>query len=211
MSESIKHIAAAFVKFQAECPMPEKTLTNNHLGNSYAPLDSIIKTAQPILAKHGLSQSQEVTTIDNLSIVKTYLFHESGEYFEFDPLPLPMKKADAQQAGSSITYGRRYALCAALGIVADTDDDGNGASQGKDDKKPPQPPSPTAITAAQKAKINELLEKQAKAKDIKVGVYFKEHLQAAMNTKTPADKWSKSQANFAIRKLEEWDKQAENK
>jgi hypothetical protein len=202
MSESIKHIAAAFVKFQAKCPMPEKTLVNNHIGNSYAPLDSILKTAGPILAEFGLSQTQEVTVQDSLAIVKTYLIHETGEFFEFDPLPLPMKKFDAQQAGSSITYARRYALCAALGIVADTDDDGNGAS--KDDKKKdaPPPPSPTGITQAQKDKINKLVEE--KRGEIKAGVFVKEHLMPAMNTKSMPDKWSKAQAGFAIKKLEGW-------
>ena len=37
---------------------------------------------------------------------------------------------DIQALGSSITYTRRYALCAVLGLVADADDDGRGAGGG---------------------------------------------------------------------------------
>ena len=39
-----------------------------------------------------------------------------------------LAKADPQGAGSAITYMRRYALMACLGVVADVDDDGNSAS-----------------------------------------------------------------------------------
>ncbi len=52
--------------------------------------------------------------------------HSSGEWIE-DTLAVPVGKADAQGMGSAATYGRRYALAAALGI-AQVDDDGNAAS-----------------------------------------------------------------------------------
>jgi len=50
----------------------------------------------------------------------------------------------AQGAGSAITYGRRYALAAALGLASDEDDDGNGAEG--NDKKPLKPPKQQPTT-----------------------------------------------------------------
>ena len=56
----------------------------------------------------------------------TILAHESGEWMGQE-MTVPVTKADAQGAGSAITYMRRYALAAVLGIVQ-ADDDGNAAS-----------------------------------------------------------------------------------
>jgi ERF superfamily len=218
-SESIAKIAPAFVKFQEEVETPKKTATNAHLGNSYAPLDEIIRVAKVALTKNGLSQFQEATVEGANVHVITRVQHSSGEFYEFAPLTLPVGKNTAQGAGSSITYARRYALCAALGIVADEDDDGNAASQNKNNNlrqvnnnqggqsRQGNSNPPTAISQAQKDKINKLVEE--KRGDIKAGVFVKEHLLPAMNTKTMPDKWSKAQAGFAIKKLEEWGKEGQ--
>jgi hypothetical protein len=56
----------------------------------------------------------------------TILAHESGEWISQE-MSLPVSKVDAQGAGSAITYMRRYALAAVVGVVQ-ADDDGNAAS-----------------------------------------------------------------------------------
>jgi hypothetical protein len=43
-------------------------------------------------------------------------------------MSVPVSKADPQGAGSALTYMRRYALAAFIGVVQ-ADDDGNAASQ----------------------------------------------------------------------------------
>ena len=66
----------------------------------------------------------------------TKLTHaESGQYQTAVTL-LPLQKPDCQGAGSAITYARRYALTAMLGMVTEDDDDGEGA------KLPPRPTRP---------------------------------------------------------------------
>jgi hypothetical protein len=40
---------------------------------------------------------------------------------------VPVAKKDAHGTGASITYARRYALMSCVGVVGDTDDDGNAA------------------------------------------------------------------------------------
>ncbi len=66
----------------------------------------------------------------------TTLRHVSGNTIE-GMLPLePAKPRDPQSMGSAITYARRYAYMAILGIAAE-DDDGNAASR-KPKPKPAQ-------------------------------------------------------------------------
>jgi hypothetical protein len=60
-------------------------------------------------------------------------------------------KLTPQAMGSAITYARRYALSAIVGIAPDDDDDGNAASvtparQEAPTPPPPKPPAPTVPT-----------------------------------------------------------------
>jgi hypothetical protein len=126
-SNDTKQIFAALVKAQAEMPTAPKDGNNPHFKSKYATLQSIAETAKPILKKHGLAICQTFeTACDGVSII-TSLVHESGEYIT-GSLFLKPTKNDPQGYGSAITYGRRYAMAAILGIVADEDDDANAAS-----------------------------------------------------------------------------------
>lgn len=131
-SESIKNIAKALAQFQAEVKNPANTETNPFFKSKYAPLNDILNLVRPLLSKHGLSvlQSPSSPSGDGQNItVTTLIVHESGEWIESDPLTLKADKATAQGAGSAITYARRYALSAMLGISSEDDDDGNYATQ----------------------------------------------------------------------------------
>jgi len=60
-------------------------------------------------------------------VLVTRIIHTSGEHIEGE-FPLVCKDPnDPQKLGSAVTYARRYALSAALGITAD-DDDGQAAA-----------------------------------------------------------------------------------
>lgn len=143
-SESIKSFAEAMAKFHGEVKNPPKTADNPFFKSKYTPLDVIIDTAKPLLNKHGLSYIQSCSGDGQNITVTTLLMHSSGEWVETDPLTLKADKATAQGAGSAITYGRRYALAAALGLASDEDDDGNGA-----EPKKPEPPKKIDDTKAQ--------------------------------------------------------------
>lgn len=141
-SESIEQIAVALVKFQAEVKPVKKTATNPFYKKKYATLDCIIETIGDPLKKNGLCYSQFPIGDTGLT---TILMHTSGEYlmatYEMRP-----EKNTPQGQGISLTYQRRYALSAVLGIATEDDDDGNGGSgKGNDDnsanaksKKPPK-------------------------------------------------------------------------
>jgi hypothetical protein len=55
--------------------------------------------------------------------------HASGEWISQE-MSVPVTKPDAQGAGSALTYMRRYAVAAVVGVVQ-ADDDGNAASSPK--------------------------------------------------------------------------------
>lgn len=129
MKHSIEtnHIFAALVKAQSEMPTANKDGNNPHFKSKYATLQSVVETCKPILTKHGLAITQTFEpSCDGVSIITT-LVHESGQYIS-GSLFLKPAKNDPQGYGSAITYGRRYAWAAILGMVADEDDDGNEAS-----------------------------------------------------------------------------------
>lgn len=183
-SESIANIAAALCKFQSECPAPKKTAENPHFKSKYSPLEEIISTIKPHLAKNGLSFFQSTTTEGDNICVTTLVLHASGEYIESEPLKLPMGKVTAQGAGSAVTYARRYSLCAALGIVAEDDDDGNAAAE--------QPKA----SDKQLNFIDSLLNKKVTEKYTKEALY--QHLKQQLGTDKDMEHWTAAEASRAI-------------
>lgn len=135
-SETLSELATALGEAQAEMKPAPMTGRNPHLKNKYATLNDIIDTARGPLQRHGLSYIQMPTSPADLAYpvigLRTRLMHKSGEWVEdemFFPVDPGSNRAvnPAQVAGSTITYMRRYALAAMLGIVADEDADGNDA------------------------------------------------------------------------------------
>lgn len=128
-SDTIKAVLGALTKAQGDLPGVPK----NHEGQvgqrryAFADLSDMIATIRPVLAKHGLGFSQNVSTGDGAVSVSTMVFHSSGEWFASDDLRLDGGNT-AQTTGSAITYAKRYSLAAFFGIVGDDDDDGAAAS-----------------------------------------------------------------------------------
>lgn len=125
-SESIKELAAALNKAQAEMSGAKKGAKNPFFKSKYADLNAVVDAVRIPFCENGLSYSQFPIMHDNKVGVETILMHESGEWIS-SVLMLPMTKQDPQAAGSAITYARRYALQSIAGIPAE-DDDGNSAS-----------------------------------------------------------------------------------
>ena len=82
------------------------------------------------------------------------LLHSSGEYIS-EVVTTRSQKDDPQGLGSALTYLRRYALAAVVGVTATEDDDGNAASTPANSRvaapapRPyiPPPVSPPAVNA----------------------------------------------------------------
>lgn len=127
-SESIQNLAAALSAFQGEVQNPKNTAENPYFKSKYAPLGDVLNIVRPLLAKYGLSVIQIPSTENDNISVRTLLIHKSGEWIESEPLTLKMDKPTAQGAGAAITYARRYAISAILGISSEDDDDANSIS-----------------------------------------------------------------------------------
>lgn len=116
-------IAEALAKAQAEMGNPTFDAQNPHFRNRYASLAAVRNAVVPVLAKHGICITQDLSTSERGLGCVTTLTHSSGERMVFGPLILPATKQDAQGYGSCATYARRYALMAVAGVVGDDDDD----------------------------------------------------------------------------------------
>src|SRR5262245_35315108 len=123
-SDSIKNIGAALAKFHAEMGTILKEETNPFFKSKYATLSTILSAIKGPLQQAGLAFTQFPTGENELT---SLLIHpDSGEWFEGTFKMTPAKN-DPQGQGSVITYQRRYALGAILGLNIDEDDDGNAA------------------------------------------------------------------------------------
>lgn len=135
-SEQIDQLATALAAFQGEMPSIDKshtakipTKSGGEFSYKYADLADTVKTAAPKATAHGLSVVQMPSYRPEVGdVLTTRVMHISGQWLE-DTMRLFLAKEDPQTHGSAITYARRYAYCAALGIVADEDDDGAAATQ----------------------------------------------------------------------------------
>src|SRR5574344_746312 len=124
-SESIKELATAICHFQGAVEKIKKSEINPFFKSKYADLSSILDVIRQPLFENGLSFVQFPKGEHEL---ETILMHTSGEWMSETYTMAPTKN-DPQGLGSAITYQRRYALGAILGLNIDVDDDGNEASK----------------------------------------------------------------------------------
>lgn len=165
-SEKITELLSSLADAQSEFPTMPKS--SKAYGYMYTDLDTITQTIKPILTKHGIGYMQSVGVLEGTPTLTTRLFNKGGQFIE-DTTILPMisssKNNAAQTLGMSITYMRRYSLCAMLGITSDEDTDATPKKEFppvKEQFKPQTPPPhQTALkggenTEAEKARLNVL-------------------------------------------------------
>ena len=129
-SESIVNLAKALSIVQGKLTHAKKDSANPFFKSKYADLESVWDACRDLLAANGLAVTQfPGEYIDGTMSLTTLLTHSSGEWIG-QQMSLPVSKPDAQGSGSALTYMRRYALAAVVGIVQ-ADDDGNAAVQTK--------------------------------------------------------------------------------
>lgn len=126
-SEQINELATALAKAQGEITGALKESKNPFFKSSYADLASCWDACRGPLSKNGLAviQVPQINATHGFLLL-TRLMHASGQWMESE-LPVHPKDDSPQSMGSALTYARRYALTAMVGI-AQIDDDGNAAS-----------------------------------------------------------------------------------
>lgn len=127
-SEQINELAKALSLAQAKFTPAIKDGMNPHFKNRFASLESIWESCRKGLADNGLCIFQTTVFEDGKSVLKTTLAHSSGQWIS-GLLPIVSERPGPQGIGAAITYMRRYALSAILGVVSEDDDDGERATQ----------------------------------------------------------------------------------
>ena len=120
-SADVKEISAAFAKAQGEFPVIGMNRENPYFKSNYTDLDLIVRSIRPSLSKNGLSFTQQIQmTEDGATMLHTRLRHCSGQWIESRNRVIPAKN-DQQTYGSALTYQKRYALMALLGLTTSQD------------------------------------------------------------------------------------------
>jgi hypothetical protein len=132
-SETIGAIAAALAKAQAQLVNPEKSLVGTiqpdlpgatERSFRYAPLSSGLDIVRKTLSQHEIATVQTTSIDETAGIVRlsTVLAHASGEWIASDwPVCAISETATPHRMGAALTYARRYALFALVGIAGEDD------------------------------------------------------------------------------------------
>lgn len=151
-SEELGALALALAKAQAQFPAIPKnktaTIRSRKEGASpykynYADIADVLKAVVGPLAANGLAVVQTIETEGNVTTLVSALIHESNQRI-VSRLRLTHALADPKEAGAELTYRRRHALCALIGVAADEDtdaqafesDQGQGRSNGSAVRQP---------------------------------------------------------------------------
>ena len=123
-SDQLDKLFTALATAQGSIESAKKDAVNPFFKSHYATLDSIWNAVRKPLSINELSVIQVPTKDQSGLKLITRLCHSSGQWMEgiFEIRPA---KDDIQGIGSALTYARRYALAAMVGVTADEDDDGN--------------------------------------------------------------------------------------
>ena len=132
-AEKIGTLAAALAKAQAELTNPEKSLTATLPAGSpgeadrtfrYAPLASGLEIVRKCLGRHEIAVVQTTAIDQEAGLVRltTMLAHASGEWLSSDwPVCAIAETVSPHRMGAALTYARRYALFAMVGIAGEDD------------------------------------------------------------------------------------------
>ena len=128
MSDDLSKLAPALVKVQAALEPVTKNSKNPFFKSKYADLMTIWHAIRQVLTDNGFAVAQVPVVVGGAAALRTILLHSSGQWISGDYLLVPVKQ-DPQGLASAVTYARRYAIQAVVGVtVQDEDDDGEAAS-----------------------------------------------------------------------------------
>ena len=150
-SENITDLAKALLNVQRTVQPATKDAENPFTKSWYASLNSVMDACRDALIENGIWLCQYPVPVEQPNAIGlvTKLTHAESGQWQSSLAVVPLPKADPQGMGSAMTYARRYALTAMLGMVTE-DDDGEGAKNGK--KSPTRPKLPVNAPESQKAR-----------------------------------------------------------
>jgi hypothetical protein len=121
-------LLSAILAVQQGAPFIDKSSDNPFFKSKYAGLPEVWRSIKDLMGENKLVIVHGMESGENDYIVTKILHAETGESIE-SRSRIMLQKSTAQEYGSYITYMRRYALTAMLGLVTDEDDDGHKANE----------------------------------------------------------------------------------
>jgi hypothetical protein len=126
-SENVEKLITALAKAKPNIKAAKKDKINPCYKSKYASFTAVCDACIPALTNEGLIITQTLEYSEDRHLLLTKLYHTSGQWISSAASIRPVKD-NPQAYGSAITYMKRYALAALVGISAEEDDDGNAAS-----------------------------------------------------------------------------------
>lgn len=163
-SEKIEEVVKALIAAQKNIGTLTKNKQVKGKGFSweYADLAAVIEAIKEPLNENNVLLTQAVNVNgEGVAIVETQLIHESGQWIGSRTPVFCNRPNDAQAFGTGVSYAKRYALMALLGLPTE-DDNGEAASK----KKKATVPKPTDEEQAAIDKIYDELLEYAKSKGL---------------------------------------------
>ncbi len=172
-SDQLDEIIPALIAAKQEFPAIVKAVRGAR--SKYATLEDYLCAVEPVLSRHGLTICQpEQCMVDEASMhvtdiaLITTLYHTSGQFLRSAAPLVAARDLDAGQGGNKfqayggqLTYRRRYAIAALLGITAENEDDDAESLNGMNINRRPTAPkveiTPT-ITKEQAAILEDELK-----------------------------------------------------
>jgi hypothetical protein len=188
-----KTIYEALLAVQQAAPCIGKTTDNPYFKSKYAALPDIWAAIKELLGQHGLLVMHQTEVVEGAEYIITTIHHVPTQEKIVSRSKIILLKNSAQEYGSYITYMRRYALSAMLGLITDEDDDGNAASQAK----PKQEPAVLPVNASEMALLLTGIQTAATSEDL---FSAKENAKAAWKR---MDKKQQTQITECVAKAEE--------
>lgn len=125
--EEEKAFYADLAAMQPELPRVIKSKDGHN--SKYAPLEDINDAIRPAIQKYGFAVIFNIEQKEKTVDITTTLAHRRG-HTQSLTIPLALdtsgSKNAVQAVGSTISYGKRYGICAILNISTGDDNDGNG-------------------------------------------------------------------------------------
>ena len=151
-SELINELATALSKAQVGFGAIKRSGSNPMFHSKYSTFDDVLAVVRQPLADNGLSFTQMLDVLGDAPALTTYLMHTSGQWMSATVPVIAMAgnkgTNEVQVFGSALTYMKRYALTAMLGVAGDEDDDGNGATHKPAVKRTPRPTDNISVNNA---------------------------------------------------------------
>jgi hypothetical protein len=177
-SQTIGAIATALAKAQAELSNPEKNLTATITGRNgertfrYASLAAGLDLVRKCLGQHEIALMQTTAVEQGQIMLTSLLVHTSGEKISSLWPVCSAAEASVHVKGAALTYARRYALFALVGIAGEDDLDAPELAVQSEQPRPEQPaprragngtvhsPRPLPLAAEQSAQLRERLRQE---------------------------------------------------